>query len=169
MNSESRQSSGIAPVRAFVVVVIFVIGAVVMVNVGSRRSVSGDVALPASTTTTTVKPPPVSTTTTTVAHASVSVLVANATGAGSLAAHYSTVLGAQGWAVRPPVDATTTEAASTVYYAAGQQESAGAIALALGLKPGVVQPLSASVPVTSTSGIDVVVIVGPDLAAQAGT
>jgi hypothetical protein len=109
------------------------------------------------------------TTTTTVPHASVSVLVANATGAGSFAAHYSTVLGAQGWAMRPPVDATTTEAASTVYYAAGQQESAAAIAVTLGLKPAAVQPLSASVPVASAAGVDVVVIIGPDLAAQAGT
>jgi hypothetical protein len=71
--------------------------------------------------------------------------------------------------VRPPVDATTTEGTSTVYYAAGQQESAAAIAVALGLKPAAVQPLTASVPVTSASGIDVVVIIGPDLAAQAGT
>jgi hypothetical protein len=167
MNS---QSSRIAPVRAFVVVVIFAVGAAVMVSIGSRPSVSGDVAPPATTTTTTVKQPAVpTTTTTTVPHASVSVLVANATGAGSFAAHYSTVLGAQGWAMRPPVDATTTEAASTVYYAAGQQESAAAIAVTLGLKPAAVQPLSASVPVASAAGVDVVVIIGPDLAAQAGT
>jgi hypothetical protein len=159
-------------VRAFVVVVIFIVGAVVLVGVGTRPTVTGDVA-PPSTTPTTVKRPAVptttTTTTTTVAHASVSVLVANATGAGLLAAHYSSVLGAQGWAVRPPVDATTTEGTSAVYYAAGQQESAAAIAVALGLKPAAVQPLTASVPVTSASGIDVVVIIGPDLAAQAGT
>ena len=168
--SGARLSAGIAPVRAFVVVLIFVAGAVVMVGVGTRPSVSGDVALPASTTTTTVKQPAVpTTTTTTVAHALVSVLVANATGKGLLAAHYSTVLGAQGWAMRTPVDATTTEGASAVYYAAGQQESAAAIATALGLKPAAVQPLTASVPVTSSSGIDVVVIIGPDLAAQAGS
>ena len=156
--------------RAFVVVVIFAVGAAVMVSIGSRPSVSGDVAPPATTTTTTVKQPAVpTTTTTTVPHASVSVLVANATGAGLLAAHYSSVLGAQGWAVRPPVDATTTEGTSAVYYAAGQQGSAAAIAVTLGLKPAAVQPLSASVPVASAAGVDVVVIIGPDLAAQAGT
>jgi hypothetical protein len=168
MTSGPRQSSRIAPVRAFVVVVIFIVGAVVLVGVGTRPTVTGDVA-PPSTTPTTVKRPAVPTTTTTVAHASVSVLVANATGAGLLAAHYSSVLGAQGWAVRPPVDASTTERTSTVYYAAGQEESAAAIAVALGLKPAAVQPLTASAPVTSASGIDVVVIIGPDLAAQAGT
>jgi hypothetical protein len=56
-----------------------------------------------------------------------------------------------------------------VYYAAGQQASATVIAGTLGLKPTAVQPLTTAVPVTGASGVDVVVVIGADLASQAGT
>jgi hypothetical protein len=109
------------------------------------------------------------TTTTTVAHSSVSVVVANATETNGLAAHFTAVLAAQGWAMQTAADAATTEASSAVYYAAGQQASATTIATTLGLKPTAVQPLTTSVPVTGASGVDVVVVIGADLASQAGT
>jgi hypothetical protein len=86
-----------------------------------------------------------------------------------LAAHFTAVLAAQGWAMQTAADAATTEAASAVYYAAGQQASATTIATTLGLKPTAVQPLTTSVPVTGASGVDVVVVIGADLASQAGT
>ena len=81
-----------------------------------------------------------------------------------LAAHYSTQLAAQGWAMKTPTDAATTVATSAVYYAAGQQQAAAAIASSLGLKPAAVLPLTTSVPVSGASGNDVVVVVGADLA-----
>jgi len=154
-------------VRAFVVLVLFVVAAIALVAIGTRPTVSGDAATPPTTTTPTTaagghKTAP-TTTTTTVPHSSVTVVVANATETNGLAAHYSSVLTAQGWAVQTPVDAATTEAASSVYYAAGQQESAAAIATALGLKPAAVVPLTSAVPVTGVSGDDVVVVVGSDL------
>jgi LytR cell envelope-related transcriptional attenuator len=155
---------GISPVRAFLVLVLFVVAAVVLVAVGTRPSVSGVAAAPATTTTTVPhhKTAP-TTTTTTVPHASVSVVVANATQTNALAAHYSTVLSGQGWNVGTPVDATTTEATSSVYYAAGYQESATVVATELGIKPTAVVALTTAVPVSSTSGTDVVVVIGSDL------
>ena len=96
-------------------------------------------------------------------------VVANATQTNGLAAHYSTVLTAQGWAVQPATDAATTEATSSVYYATGQQEAAASIATTLGLKPTVVVPLTTAVPVPGVSADDVVVVVGTDLVAPATT
>jgi hypothetical protein len=157
-------------VRAFVVLVLFVVAAIALVAIGTRPTVSGDAATPPTTTSTTVPPKSTSTTTTTtVPHSSVTVVVANATETNGLAAHYSTALTAQGWAVQPATDAATTEATSAVYYAAGQQEPAASIATTLGLKPAVVLPLTTAVPVTGVSGDDVVVVVGSDLVAPATT
>ena len=163
-------SNAIAPVRALVVLVVFVAAAIGLVAIGTRPTVNGGAATAVTTTTTTVKSKTVpTTTTTTVPHSSVSVVVANATQTNGLAAHYTAVLAAQGWAMHTAADAATTEATSTVYYAAGQQASAAAVATELGLKPTVVQPLTTAVPVTGASGVDVVVVIGSDLAASAGT
>jgi hypothetical protein len=157
-------------VRAFVVLVIFIVAATALVAIGTRPSVSGDTAPAASTTPTTVKDKTApTTTTTTVPHGSVTVVVANATQTNGLAASNTAKLQAQGWAVQTPVDAATTEANSAVYYAAGQQESAAAIATTLGIKPTQVLALTASVPVTGASGIDVVVVIGADLVPPAAS
>ena len=153
----------ISPVRAVVVLAGFLVAVGVLVAVGTRPPVSGN-AIAAVTTTTVVGHGASTTTTTTVPHSSVSVLVANGTGQGALAAHYTTQLAAQGWAMKSPVDTTTTVPASAVYYAAGQQEAAATIATSLGLKPAAVLALTTTVPVTGASGNDVVVIIGPDLA-----
>jgi len=157
-------------VRAAVVLIIFVVAAIALVGIGTRAPVSGDAVTP-TTTTTTTSPSKTSptTTTTTVPHSSVSVVVANATQTNNLAGHYTTVLAAQGWAMKAALDASTTEASSAVYYAAGQQASAEAVATTLGLKPAAVQPFSAAVPVAGASAVDVVVVIGADLVAQAST
>jgi LytR cell envelope-related transcriptional attenuator len=157
---------GIAPLRALIVLVIFVVAAVALVDVGTRPSVSGEAAT-TSTTTTVAHKPPTTTTTTTAPHSAVSVVVANATHTSGLAEHFSVILGAQGWAMKTPVDAATTVATSAVYYAAGQQESAASIATTLGIKPAEVLPLTAAVPVAGAAGTDVVVVIGADLAASA--
>jgi hypothetical protein len=158
-------------VRAFVVLVLFVVAAIALVAIGTRPTVSGDAATPPATTTPTTvagghKTAP-TTTTTTVPHSSVTVVVANATETNGLAGLKSTFLTSQGWAVQAPVDAATTEATSSVYYAAGQQEAAAAIAAELGIKPAAVVPLTSAVPVTGVSGIDVVVVIGSDLVPSA--
>ena len=96
-------------------------------------------------------------------------MVANATSTNGLAAHYSTVIGAGGWTMKTPVDATTTEATSAVYYAAGQQQPAASIATTIGVKPAQVLPLTTSTPVNGVTGTDVVVVIGADLASTTTT
>jgi hypothetical protein len=49
------------------------------------------------------------------------------------------------------------------------QQPAAAIASSIGVKPTQVQPITTSTPVGSATGIDVVVVIGQDLASAAGT
>jgi len=170
-SADHRSASRISPLRAGIVLIGFLVAATVLVAVGTRASVSGLPSSAVTTTTaraggsTTTVPP----TTTTIARSATSVQVANASQGTNLAAHYSAILSAQGWATKPPLDATAQVATSSVYYAAGQQEAAAAIATELKLSPSAVHPLTTAVPVTGASGNDVVVVIGADLAAQAAT
>lgn len=176
--------------RAAVVLVVFVVAVAVLVAVGTRttpttsssaQTTSTTAASAGGSTTTTAAGAASSTTTpttshghghghgattttTTVPHASVSVVVANATSTNGLAAHFSTVIGAGGWKMGTPIDASTTEPTSTVYYAAGQQAAAQEIANTIGVKSTQVQPLTTAAPVPGVTGTDVVVVVGQDLA-----
>ena len=117
-------------------------------------------SVPVSTTTTV--PPP---TTTTVPHASVTVVVANGTTEPNVASHYTRQLQSQGWSVSPPAG-NTVAPVTAVYYAPGQQGSAAVVASELGISPTTVQPLTTAASVPGTAGMDVVVIIGPDLAGQ---
>jgi hypothetical protein len=153
-------------VRAAVVLIIFVVAAIALVAVGTRPSVSGNAATPPTTTTTTVHKAPPTTTTTTVAPGTVKVVVANATQTNGLAAHYTQVLAAHGWAMQTAADATTAEQTSAVYYAAGFQAEAATIGSELP-KAVAAQPLTAAVPVSGITGDDVVVVIGADLVAAA--
>ena len=95
--------------------------------------------------------------------------MANGTQTNGLAAHYSTVIGGGGWKMGTPVDASTSEATSAVYYAPGFQQQAAAIATAIGLKPSQVLPLTAALPVSGVTGTDVVAVIGQDLASTTTT
>jgi hypothetical protein len=188
---DTDTSARVSVVRAGIVLVAFVIATAILVAVGTRPTVSGvsaattttvattgttTTAAGGATTTTTAAHTTTtahsghhgtgtSTTTTTVAPSSVSVVVANATSVNGLAAHYSTVIGAGGWSMKPPLDASTSEATSTVYYATGMQAPATQIATAIGVKASQVQPLTTATPVSGVTGTDVVVVIGQDLAA----
>jgi hypothetical protein len=108
-----------------------------------------------------------STTATTVPHASVAVLVANGTTTANQASDFSSALSGQGWNTLPPVDTTSPVAASAVYYASGQRAAALEVAQYIGVKATSVLPLTTAVPVESTTGADVVVVIGPDLVNKA--
>ncbi len=159
----------LSPARALVVLAVFVVAVIVLVNVGTRPSVSGESAPPVTTTTVASSSSSSTTTSSTVPHSSVSVLVANATEQAALAAHYSTILSGQGWAMKTPTDATTHSlSTSAVYYAAGQKGPATTIATSLGLKSTAVLPLTTAVPVAGATGNDIVVVLGANLVTQAG-
>ena len=193
MDAEPPPSgSSISPLKAAAVMVVFVVATFVLVAYGTR-AVTAPTGTPSSaatteTTTTTTVPGSTTTlapgqtttsttghhghgsttTTTTVPHSAVSVVVANATTTNGVAAHYSTVIGAGGWNMKPPTDADTGEATSAVYYAPGQQQAAASIATTIGVKPAQVLPISSSTPLSPTTGLDVIVVIGQDLATAPG-
>lgn len=122
---------------------------------------------PPTTTTPTTAPPTTSSSGGTAPSGAVKVLVANASQTNGVAAYYSGKLSSAGWGTLTPVTASTAKPTSSVYFATGEQGAAQAIAASLGVPSGAVQAMSASVvPVASTTGADVVVVVGNDLASK---
>ena len=107
---------------------------------------------------------PLSTTTSTVAHASVRVLVANGTQEPNAAGHFAQQLQQQGWSVAVPQNTTSPASTTTIYYAPSQQGAALLVASELGVPATAVQSLTAGVPVSNPAGLDVIVVIGPDLA-----
>ncbi|HEX3947552.1 MAG TPA: LytR C-terminal domain-containing protein [Acidimicrobiales bacterium] len=154
--------------KAAVLIVVAVVLGIVLLHAATSSPSNGSVG-PATTTTSTTTPGQRSTTTTTTTtppSQDVKVMVANGSSTTGAAGFFTTKLGSAGWGTLTATDTSTPVSASAVYYAAGQQAPATAIAGTLGLKPSVVQPLTTSVPVTGTTGADVVVVIGPDLSSQ---
>jgi LytR cell envelope-related transcriptional attenuator len=116
-----------------------------------------------SPTTSTSTPPP-STTTSTVPHSSVKVLVANGTQEPNAASHFAQQLQEQGWNIAVPQNTTSAVSSTTIYYASSQQQAALLVASELRVPVTAVQTMSAAVPVANATGIDVVVVIGSDLA-----
>jgi len=166
--AEEPRGPRVAVGRALVLVIVAIVLGVVLLNVGSRPPANvGAAGTPnpaTSTTTTTTKAS--TTTTTTVPKSQVKVVVANGTSLTGVAEYFTQKLTAAGWQTLSPTDTTTNVSTSNVYYAVGQQAAAAEIAESLGLKPSAVLPLTTSVPVQGTTGVDVVVVIGPDLGAQ---
>ena len=79
------------------------------------------------------------------------------------------MIGASGFAMKTPLDTTTPQTTSAVYYVAGQQAAAQTIASSIGVKQSEVLPLTTSVPVNGVTGTDVVVVIGQDLASTTTT
>jgi len=138
----------------------------------AANSPAGSTSLTGSggSTSTTTTAPPASSTTTTAANApskTVKVLVANASQTNGVAAYYSGQLSSDGWGTLTPITALTARVTSNVYYASGDRGFASTVASELGLAPTAVQPYGGSTAVRSTTGVQIVVIVGNDLAAKA--
>jgi hypothetical protein len=153
--------------RGLVVIVVAVVLGIVLLQVATKSPSSPASASASPAASHHHTPPAPTTTTTTVPASSVHVLVANGVGYGQFASEFDSQLQTQGFSVLPAQDANSTVPASSVYYAPGSQAQAALVAKALGLSQSVVQPVSSSVPVSSTTGANVVVIIGPDLAARA--
>ena len=149
-------------VRAGIVLVAFVVVTVLVLGV-IHPTMPGTGAGP-SVTTTTAPAHPTTTTTTTAPPSHVPVLAANASGITGAAGAVSTQLQTAGWNVLPPVNASTQVTKSNVYYVAGQQKTAEAVATSLKLPASAVVPYTTSAPVSSIGTAEVLVVVGPDLA-----
>jgi hypothetical protein len=137
-------------------------------------SASGSAASPSPTptvagtgtksTTTTTKPAHSSSPTTTVPPSRVPVVVANASGVDGAAAAVTAQLKPSGWNLLAPTNATAQETTSNVYYLAGFQPEASAIATTLQLPATAVVPYTTAAPINSIGTAQVLVVVGPALA-----
>ena len=172
------RSAGIQVGRAVLLVAIAVVIGILVLH----RSGGGGptVVVATGSTTTTTKAPnggktPVTTaqTTTTTAPArpasAVKLLVANGSSVRGLAGLISTKLHTAGYNTLAAANATQQVTTSVVYYEAGFQREAAAVAQVLGLPATAVQPMPIPPPVTNLNTANVLVVTGPDLATAAGT
>ncbi|HET6809501.1 MAG TPA: LytR C-terminal domain-containing protein [Acidimicrobiales bacterium] len=155
---------------------VFLVAAAVALGVGILSSIGKSSAAPGSgstpaavSSTTTTTAPAGSTTTTTQALAthspsSVKVLVVNGTSVAGVAGKLKTKLAAGGYDLLAPTNTTSPARASAVYYQTGYQGDAQAVASAAGLGASTLQAMPSQLPVASTSGAQVIVVIGPDLA-----
>lgn len=166
--------------KAIALVVVAVVVGVLALHVATNTGTPASSAAATTTTTAhgtttttahgaTTTPAHRTTTTTTAPNPAVTLLVANGTSVPDAATFFSTKLHAAGWNTLPPADTTSAVSTSAVYYAAGQQKPAAALATSLGLKPAAVQALTTAVPVSGTTGADLVLVLGSELANQATT
>ena len=110
-----------------------------------------------------------STTTTTIPPSKVVVMVANGSEVNGAAAAVTAELRPGGWDLLAPTNAATSVTATQIYYVAGYEKSADAIATSLHLPTSVVAPYTTAAPVTSIGSALVAVVVGPDLADKIST
>lgn len=108
---------------------------------------------PSSTTTQATRPP-----------SEVKVLPANGSGTVGAGGKAGDVLKKAGYDVLAAVNTTRTVQSSTVEFAPGFEVDARAVAQVLGLAPAAVKAMPSPPPVADTRGVDVLVVVGPDLA-----
>ncbi len=157
-------------VRAGLVLVLFVAATVLLLATihPSRAAVASNaVGATTSTTTAHTKTGHHHVTSTTVPNrppANVPVLVANGAGVTGAAAAFTARLQAAGWTTLTPTNATIMVPSSHVYYVAGQEPAAAAVAAQLQLPPTAVAPYTTAAPVSSIGTADVLVVLGPDLA-----
>jgi len=167
-DGSGRRAGAIPAVRALIVLVAFVVTVVLTLGVihpPTTKSASGSVPVTSTTAGTATH-----TTTTTAPATRVPVLVANASGVSGAAATVSSKLQQVGsWNLLPPVNASTTVPTSHVYYVAGQQQAAEAVASTLHLPPSAVAPYTTAAPIATIGTAEVVVVVGPDLAGSSGS
>lgn len=158
---------------ALLVVVAVVVGALLMPS-ATRPPLRTTTAVVGTATTTTPTTAPAkghpakgstsSTTSTTASPASaVHVLVANGTNTNGAATAVSSYLSGKGFDTLAPVSALTVVSASQIYAIGGDSADAQEVAQALGLSASSVEPAAMPIPVPSTAGANVVVVVGPDL------
>jgi hypothetical protein len=168
---------GIRIFRAgFVLVVMVVIGILIIPSVTrvpkvptTAATASRHSTAPPPTTSTTQKPVP-TTTVPAIAHSSIAVLVANGTNTSDGAGEVRSWLGQKGFDVSafPAYDTTTPETADAIYVVGnGTPAMAEEVAAALALGSSVVIPAGETPPVVTTTGADVVVVLGTDLASRA--
>lgn len=151
--------------RALVLLVVAVVVGVLCLQVGGRPPATPAPVASSATTTTTTVPHHSTTTTAARPNPAVKVLVANGGAVNGAAAYFTTKLKADGWTTLTPTNVTPVSS-SAVYYASGQQASAGTVASDVGLSASAVHPVATAPTVPGATGADVILVVGSDLSSQ---
>jgi hypothetical protein len=107
-----------------------------------------------------------STTSTTIPPATIHVLVANATTVNGVAGAVTQFLVSKGFGTLTATNALLKVTASEIYTVGGASADVSSVAAALNLPAASIEPAASAAPVASTTGANVVVIVGPDLATR---
>lgn len=162
--------------RAALLLVVLIVVAIVILPSSTRGPKLPAAVQPAShhsnpppPTTSTTKPV-TTTTAAAIPHSGIAVLVANGTSTAHGASEVRTWLGTRGFAVSafPPYNTTTPQSSDAVYVVGnGTVVMAKEVAAALTLTAAAVVPVGERPPVATTSGADVVVVLGTDLATRA--
>ncbi|HUP70020.1 MAG TPA: LytR C-terminal domain-containing protein [Acidimicrobiales bacterium] len=169
------RSSGMAAGRGAALLAVAVVIGIVLLNAAddepSRQVTAGDDVSTSTSSPETTSSLPGTTSTTLAARApkEVKVLSANGTDVKGAARKATDALRAAGFNVLAPVDAGTSVTATTVYFAAGFEREAQAVASSLGLGVAAVKAMPTPPPVPDIRGANVVVIVGPETAARLTT
>lgn len=153
----------------FLVAAAVALGVGILSSIGKSSAAPGSVPAAAVSSSTTTTASARSTTTTTQALAthspsSVKVLVANGTSVAGVAGKLKTKLATGGYDLLAPTNTTSPARASAVYYQTGYQGDAQAVASAAGLGTSTLQAMTSQLPVANSSGAQVIVVIGPDLA-----
>jgi hypothetical protein len=161
-----QRSASNAMLRGLALILVAVVLGVVLLRSTDHTPTFTEVKASDGTTTTTAAG---STSSTTAAAAKahdpseVSVLVANGTLTTGAAGRIAGQLAASNFVLKPATNTKTPASASVVYYAAGYEADAQAVAKLLTPQPGV-QAMPATLPVADLAGAQVLVIVAADLA-----
>lgn len=165
-----RPEGGTQTGKAIVVIVVMMVLGWIVLRHGTGSPAAASRTPAAASTTTTVPP----TTTTLVPAASVKVQVLNGTGSGNLASQWTSKLKTTaGYNTLAPDDATSKVTASVIYVITpGYVGEAYALATAVGLPASAVNttvpaPSSAPIKASERANADLVLVIGPDLAASA--
>jgi hypothetical protein len=161
--------SGSTATRGMIVVVVALVVGVLLIVKGGGGSVVADQGDAIDATTTTVagaggatSTTQKATTSTVTPPAQLKVIAANGSQIKGLAARTKTQLGNAGYTSVVATDATTQASTSIVYFAAGFEADAKAVAAVLGMPPARLGDMPAQVPVASVGDAKVVIILGPD-------
>jgi hypothetical protein len=157
--------------RGLVLVIVAVVVGVLLLPSATRAPLAASANT--SSTSTTLAPGGTgghghtpTTTTTTVALATIHVLVANATETNGVAGSVTNFLASKGFGTLTAVNALVKVTSSEIFTVGGATADTSVVASALDLPAVSIEPAASAAPVSSTTGANVVVIVGPDLATR---
>ena len=160
--------SGSTATRGVIVVVVaLVVGVLLIMKGGGGAAVGEDPNAAIDGTTTTQAGGPTTTeatSSTSTPPGDLKIIVANGSNISGLAGRTKDQLAAASYTAVIATDATADAATSIVFYVAGYEADATAVAAALGMPPERLSPMPdpANVPVASIEGVQVVIVLGPD-------